>query len=82
MLQFLAEAVLVVMTGAAVGFALALGIITLIAMLPIEEYVGTPRLSWSVAAVAVGLLMLIGIAAGFFPARRAAYLDVVECLRT
>lgn len=82
LLQFLGEAVLVVMTGAAIGFALAFGIITVIGLLPVQDVVGTPDLSWSVATVAVTLLMAIGVAAGFFPARRAAYLDVVECLRT
>ncbi len=82
LLQFLAEAILVVMSGAVIGFAIALGIIQVLGMLPIEEYVGKPDLSWSVALIAVGLLMAIGVAAGFFPARRAAYLDVVDCLRT
>ncbi|MBL7991966.1 MAG: ABC transporter permease [Candidatus Kapabacteria bacterium] len=82
LLQFLAEAILVVMAGAFIGFLIALGIIKLLAMLPIQDAVGTPDLSWSVALIAVGLLMAIGVAAGFFPARRAAYLDVVECLRT
>jgi putative ABC transport system permease protein len=82
LLQFLAEAILVVMAGALLGFMIALGIIKLLAMLPIQDAVGTPDLSWSVALIAVGLLMAIGVAAGFFPARRAAYLDVVECLRT
>jgi putative ABC transport system permease protein len=82
LMQFLAEAVLVVMTGAVVGFAIALGIIKVMTMLPIEEFVGKPDLSWTVAVVAVTLLMAIGVAAGLFPARRAASLDVVECLRT
>jgi putative ABC transport system permease protein len=82
LLQFLAEAVLVVMTGAVIGFAIALGIIKVMTMLPIEEYVGKPDLSWVVAVVATTLLMAIGVTAGLFPARRAASLDVVECLRT
>jgi putative ABC transport system permease protein len=82
LLQFLAEAILVVMAGAAIGFAIALGILKGLAMLPIQDAVGTPDLTWTVALTSVGLLMAVGVAAGFFPARRAAYIDVVECLRT
>lgn len=35
-----------------------------------------------VATVTVGLLLLIALLAGYFPARRAALLDPVECLRS
>jgi ABC-type lipoprotein release transport system permease subunit len=34
-----------------------------------------------VAVATAAVLGLVGIAAGFFPARRAANLNVVECLR-
>jgi len=35
-----------------------------------------------VTAATVAVLLLIGLAAGLMPARKAANLDVVECLRT
>jgi ABC-type lipoprotein release transport system permease subunit len=50
-------------------------------MMPIKEYVGVPQFSYEVAFIAMGVLTSIGLAAGLLPARRAANLDVVECLR-
>jgi putative ABC transport system permease protein len=50
-------------------------------MLPVEDYVGTPRISGMVAATTVLLLIGIAILAGYFPARRASRLDPVDCLR-
>jgi putative ABC transport system permease protein len=51
-------------------------------MIPIKDYVGTPEFSMQVALIAMGVLSSIGLAAGLLPARRAANLDVIECLRT
>ena len=63
------------------GFILAALLIRLINSFPIQEYVGTPVLSVTVAAVTGIVLGLIGFLAGFFPARKASRLDPVECLR-
>jgi len=49
---------------------------------PIQEFVGTPVLSLEVTAATIIVLSVIGFTAGVMPARRAANLDVVECLRT
>ena len=46
-----------------------------------EEVVGTPRLSPLVAGVTIALLSFIAFLAGLFPARKAANLDPVLCLR-
>ena len=50
-------------------------------MLPIDEFVGTPSISWWVAFIAISVLAAIGFIAGFFPARKAANLNVIDCLR-
>jgi putative ABC transport system permease protein len=79
--QFLIEAFIIIGIGAFVGFLLALAFIRLISMLPIEDYVGHPQLSWLVVFASVTILSVVGFLAGYFPARRASRLEVVECLR-
>jgi putative ABC transport system permease protein len=79
--QFFGESFLIVGLGAALGFALSWGIVTLMGFVPMQEFVGTPTISPVVLSVTVMLLAGIGMLSGFFPARKAANLDPVECLR-
>jgi len=79
--QFILEAFIIIGIGAFIGFVLALILIKLMGMLPIEDVVGTPQLSWPVTIISVSLLSAIGFVAGYFPARKASKLQVVECLR-
>ena len=81
LMQFFAETFFVIGLGSAIGFLMALLIIQLLQYIPIQDFVGTPELSLLVAAVTMGVLSIIGLAAGFFPARRAANLNVVDCIR-
>jgi putative ABC transport system permease protein len=80
--QFFTETMVIVLLGASIGFAIALGITSAMQYLPIKEFVGTPEVSATVALATVGVLSVIGLAAGLMPARRAAQLNVVDCLRT
>ncbi|MCG8468113.1 MAG: ABC transporter permease [Gemmatimonadetes bacterium] len=79
--QFLTESVLIVGVGAAIGIALSFGIVKVMSYLSMEEFVGTPVISLQVGLVTMALLAFVAMLAGFFPARRAAALDPVECLR-
>jgi len=83
--QFLAESVLIVAVGAALGVLGSAGIVKLMSLLPMQdsmqEIVGTPVISLQVAAVTMALLAFVAMLAGLLPARRAAALDPVECLR-
>jgi putative ABC transport system permease protein len=79
--QFILEAFIIISLAAAFGFVLAVILIRLISMLPIEDYVGYPELSLTVAMVTITILAVIGFLAGFFPARRAARLQVVDSIR-
>lgn len=81
LMQFLFEGALIIAAGAAVGFALSVAIVKAVALLPIEEAVGIPTISPAVAVATVLLLGIITFTAGLLPARRAAALDPVECLR-
>jgi len=82
--QFLLEAFMVIGIGALIGFALAVGIIQLVSAIPSEgfkEAVGTPELNLNVAIITILILSTIGFLAGYFPARKASRLEVVDCLR-
>jgi putative ABC transport system permease protein len=81
LVQFFSESLMVVGVGAAFGFLGSWGIVTLLALVPMQDFVGTPTISPVVILVTLTLLAGIGVLAGFFPARRAAALDPVECLR-
>ena len=79
--QFFLETFFIIFVGAFIGTLISLSLIFIISMLPIEEFVGKPSVSWWVALAAVSVLAAIGFIAGFFPARKAANLKVIDCLR-
>jgi putative ABC transport system permease protein len=74
------------LVGGALGLALAVVMILLLGLVPVEgnqamEFLGKPTLSWQIAAATAAILGGIGILAGYFPARRAATVDPAETLR-
>jgi putative ABC transport system permease protein len=81
LVQFLLETLFITFLGGATGFMFAMGIIRMFPSFDLEEYVGIPSISNVEAIASVSLLMLIGLAAGFFPARRAASLNPVQSLK-
>lgn len=81
LLQFFTESTVIVLVGAAIGFGVSVGVVKLMAFVPIREFVGTPIISSRVALVTMALLTFVAVLAGYFPARRASTLDPVECLR-
>ncbi len=84
MMQFLLEAFLIIGIGALIGFVMAVGMIRVFAALPLQsfkEQAGTPYINLWVAGIAAFLLFAIGFLAGFFPARRAAKLNIIDSLR-
>jgi putative ABC transport system permease protein len=80
--QFFMETFFIILIGSTIGFVIAYGIIQIMGYVPIQDFVGTPVLSLQVAAATIFVLSVIGFVSGVMPARRAANLDVVECLRT
>ncbi|MBI5472690.1 MAG: ABC transporter permease [Ignavibacteriae bacterium] len=81
MFQFFMETFFIIGFGSLIGFLIAVGITQALQFIPIKEFVGTPEISIEVAMATMAVLSIIGLAAGFLPAKRAANLNVVECLR-
>ncbi len=78
--QFLIETMTLTAVGGLLGFLITIGVI---AVFPaqLDEYVGTPEASGVVILTTAALLGVIGIVAGYFPARRASLLDPVVALK-
>jgi putative ABC transport system permease protein len=79
--QFLFETLLITLVGGAIGFLISLGICSAFPKLNLKEYVGDPVISFQVASITTAILGLIGLLAGYFPARTAANLRPVEALK-
>lgn len=80
LLQFLIETMLVTAIGGAIGFAISLGICAVFPKAA-EEFVGHPSVSPLVALLTAVSLGLVGLVAGYFPARDASRLDPVVAMK-
>ena len=79
--QFLLETLLVTGIAGAIGFAVSLTICAVFPRFGLTEFVGVPEVSPLVAGVTMGILGLIGLVAGWFPAREASRLDPVVAMK-
>ena len=79
--QFLLETLILTSIGGAIGFVITFALCAVFPSFGLEEYVGNPDVSPAVAAVTVVVLGLIGLVAGYFPAREASRLDPVVALK-
>jgi putative ABC transport system permease protein len=81
MSQFFLEGAFLTVLSGFIGIAVAGGFMHLLGKLPQPPGFDTPRLvPWS-AALSMGALSICGIAAGLYPASKAAELEPVEALR-
>lgn len=85
MSQFVFESLLISFSGGAIGLAFSGLVVEAVSKIPNKtgalEFLANPMLSWPIALTCVGILAIIGLLAGLFPARKAAALDPVESLR-
>ncbi len=78
---FFAEGLLLTALSGIIGYAVGAGLCALINMTPMPERFSGMILTWQINVFAVGVLMVIGVAASTYPARRAALLPPIEALR-
>jgi putative ABC transport system permease protein len=85
MAPFVLEALLMTVAGGIFGTAVSLGLMAVIASLPLKEeafdFLGRPTFSPAIAAATAAVLGTIGTLAGYFPARRAASVNPAVSLR-
>ncbi len=79
--QVLLETLLITIVGGGIGVAFAAGIVAACQFLPLGD-MGAPVFSMQTAILTAALIGAIGVIAGMGPARRAAYLNPAEALRT
>jgi putative ABC transport system permease protein len=79
--QFLLETMLVTFIGGAIGLLISLGVCALFPKLGFTDYVGDPVVSPMVTMLTALALGIVGLAAGYFPAREAAQLDPVVAMK-
>lgn len=83
--QFILEALMIAVVGGIIGGVVSLLIVQTLQGIPVSEgpleLLGKPTFSWPIALSTATILGVVGLAAGFFPARRAAKVDPIESLR-
>jgi putative ABC transport system permease protein len=81
MLQFFVEGILLTLVSGLIGMGFAGGLMAALGNVNGPGGFDPPRLVAKTAILAIGSLTLAGVAAGLYPARKAANLEPVEALR-
>jgi len=79
-LQIMLEALAITSIGGFLGFFLSASIITTLQHISLPEWLGVPILSTPSAFVTIFILIVLGLIAGYLPAKRAAKMDPITAL--
>ena len=80
--QFLTEAAILTTVSGVLGFIGGVGICIIMKLAPMPDFIPHPVISWLAIVGSLLTLSVITVAAGVYPANRAAGLTPVECLRS
>lgn len=84
-IQFMFESLFISFLGGFIGLAISSAIVFGVLAMNLQsgagEFLGKPQISQLAVTVTIGVLALIGLIAGIFPAIKAAKVDPVESLR-
>ncbi len=80
LLQVLFESLLLVFIGGAIGLLVASGVISLLNVMHLPNGFGKPSIDLANFCITFIILLFIALAAGYFPAKKAAKLQPVEAL--
>jgi putative ABC transport system permease protein len=80
--QFFSEALVIILLGGIIGFTFSALVLQVIPTNLIQDYVGNPRINYTVGIITILILLAIGTVSGLMPARKAASTDPIEALRS
>ncbi|MCG7489124.1 ABC transporter permease [Vibrio sp. Of14-4] len=78
--QFIFEGLILVAIGTAVGLGLSLGLVGVLSVVPLPEWIGEPAVTPQAILVALLVTFCLAFLASYFPARRASRLTPVVAL--
>lgn len=79
--QFIFETLIITGVGGVFGFLFAYGIVKAFPLLQLGDFVGTPSVDVWGSVMVIFVLGIVGLVAGYFPAKRAANLQPVQALK-